>query len=343
MSSRFPVLVTGATGFTGRHLALALKRRGYHVRALARPSADTRGLAGHDIEVCVGDLTDADAVARAVRGVTRVYHLAVLYRSAKYPDRSYWAVNVAGTTHVLAAAARYGVERVVHCSTVGVHGAVRRVPADEEAPFDPGDIYQHTKLQGEWAARRAFRAGLPGVVVRPTGIYGPGDLRFWKLFQAIHRGAFRMFGSGEVYYHLTYIDDLVDGILLCGERPEAPGQVYILGGKRYVSLNELVRLVADALHVPPPRGRGPLGPLKAAAGLCEWLCRPLRIEPPLHRRRLDFFTKDRAFSSDKARRELGFEPRVDLAEGLRRTARWYFDNGYLRASVPATEPRRGPT
>jgi nucleoside-diphosphate-sugar epimerase len=129
-----------------------------------------------------------------------------------------------------------------------------------------------------------------------------------------------MFGSGEVPYHFTYIDDLVDGILLCGEHPDAPGEVYIIGGDEYVSLNELVRLVAEAVHVKPPRGRLPLFPLMAAAVACEWVCRPLGIDPPLHKRRVEFFIKPRAFSNEKAKRELGYTPRVPLREGLRRTA-----------------------
>lgn len=323
------VLVTGATGFAGGHLARALKRRGYAVRALARRGADIRSLIDHGIEICAGDLLHADQVDRAVAGTSKVFHIAAVYRSAKHPDSYYHAVNVGGTGLIIDAARRHGVKRVIHCSTVGVHGAVTEIPSDENSQSAPGDVYQHTKLAGEQLVRQALSDGLPGVVVRPAGIYGPGDMRFLKLFKAIHRGRFRMFGTGEVLYHLTYIDDLVNGIILCGEQPEALGQTYILAGERYVTLNELVRLTAAAVGVPAPRGHLPLWPLMMAATLCEWVCRPLRIEPPLYRRRVEFFIKDRAFSIEKARRELGYQPRVDLAEGLRRTARWYFENGLL--------------
>jgi nucleoside-diphosphate-sugar epimerase len=239
-------------------------------------------------------------------------------------------VNRHGTEHVLEAAAAACVERTVHCSTIGVHGDVREIPCTEDSPFNPGDIYQETKLAGELAARAAFDAGLPGVIFRPGGIYGPGDLRFLKLFKAIQQRRFVMFGPGTVDYHLTYIDDLIDGILLCGEHPNALGQTYILAGDRYHTLNEVVTAIATAVDVPPPKGRLPYWPLAAGAALCEMLCRPFGIEPPLHRRRAAFFIKRRAFSIEKAQRELGYAPAVPLEEGLRRTAAWYFAHSHLQ-------------
>jgi nucleoside-diphosphate-sugar epimerase len=263
--------------------------------------------------------------------VWKIFHVAAVYRTARHPDAYYYEVNLGGTQNVLEAARRQGVERVVHCSTVGVHGDVRDVPSTEESPLNPGDIYQRTKLAGEQAAREAFAKGLPGTVVRPAAIYGPGDLRLLKLFRTVLNGSFRMFGSGETCYHLVYIEDLIDGILLCAERPEALGQVFILAGPRHLTLRELVALVAEAVGVPPPRGRLPMWPLVAAAAACEEICKLMGLEPPLHRRRADFFRKNRAFSIEKARRFLGYEPHVDPLEGVRRTAQWYFENGHLGA------------
>ena len=331
-------LVTGAAGFTGGYLAHALLRRGHRVRALVRGRGQARGLERAGAEIVEGDLTRAQDVDTAVKGCSQVYHIAALYRQAKHPDRVYYNVNLGGTRHILDAAARHGVERVVHCSTVGVHGDIKPVPADEDAPFNPGDAYQGSKLQGELAAREAFASGLPGVIVRPAAIYGPGDLRFLKLFKSIRRGLFCMFGRGEATYHLVYIDDLVDGIVLCGQHPDAVGETFILAGPRYTTINELVARVAAAVGVPPPRARAPLTPLLAAAWLFEMACKPLGLEPPLHRRRCDFFTKARGFSSAKARRMLGYAPAVDLEEGLRATAAAYVAAGYL-PPAPATTGR----
>ena len=172
-----------------------------------------------------------------------MYHIAATYREAGQPDSAYRAINVDGTRHVLEARARGRRARVVHCSTGGVHGHIEHPPANEDAPFDPGDVYQETKLEAEQLAREfGARAGLEVVVARPIGIYGPGDTRFLKMFRGIARGRFPMLGSGEVFYHLTFIDDLVEGFRLCGETPAAAGRTYILAGPRYTTLNELVAL-----------------------------------------------------------------------------------------------------
>jgi dihydroflavonol-4-reductase len=323
------ILVTGATGFTGGALAIELRRRGHVVRALVRRGSATDRLERSGVELVYGDLRRREDVNRAVAGVSLIYHIAAVFRTAGHPDAYYHDVNVGGTANVLEAAAREGVSRTVCCSTAGVHGHVSRIPADESAPFNAGDIYQVTKLEAEKVAARACADGLPGVIFRPVGIYGPHDLRFLKLFRAIRRRRFAMFGSGEVLYHLTYIDDLVAGIILCGEHPAALGETFILAGGEYTSLNRLVEVIAGAVGVRPPRVRLPLWPLRVGAELCERVCVPLGVDPPLHHRRVDFFVKSRAFTSEKARRLLGYAPGVPLEDGVARTARWYGAQGLL--------------
>lgn len=326
--------MTGATGFTGGHLAVTLARRGYEVRALVRPRSLERfagsSVAAAGVTAVRGDLSDAKAVAEAASGVDVVYHIAATYREAGQPDAAYRDVNVRGTENVLAAARTGGARRVVHCSTGGVHGHIEHPPAAEDAPFAPGDIYQETKLEAETLARDYGKShGLEVVVARPIGIYGPGDTRFLKMFRGLARGRFPMLGSGEVFYHLTYIDDLVEGFRLCGEVAGAAGRTYLLAGPRYTTLNELVALIARELGVAAPRVHLPVWPFWTAGLLCEMLCIPLRVEPPLYRRRVDFYTKSRAFDTARARTELGYAPHVDLDEGIRRTAAWYREQGLL--------------
>jgi nucleoside-diphosphate-sugar epimerase len=296
--------------------------------ALVRDESKATALRAAGIEIVRGDLLERERVRAAVAGCDGVYHIAALYREAKHGGDMYRRVNVDGTHNLIDAAEDAGVARFVHCSTVGVHGDVK-APADENAPFNPGDVYQTTKLEGELLVKERMERGFGATIFRPVGIHGPGDLRFLKLFRTIARGRFRMIGAGRVVYHMTYIDDLVEGIILCGEHPAARGQTYILSGPRYTPLEELVAAVATAVGREPPRGRIPLWPVKVAAHVCETLCRPLGIEPPLHMRRLDFFTKDRGFTSAKARQELGYEPHVALADGLARTATWYREQGLL--------------
>jgi nucleoside-diphosphate-sugar epimerase len=322
------VLVTGATGFTGGHLARALAARGDVVWALVRPSS--AHLLTPGITPIEGDLTDPAALARAVAGVDAVYNVAAIYRQAGLPEDRYRAVNARAVGALIEAAGRAGVRRVVHCSTVGVHGDVEHPPAGEDAPLKPGDVYQRTKLEGERVAREAGAAtGVEVVITRPTGIYGPGDRRLLKLFRGVARRRFVVLGDGRIFYHLTFIDDLVEGFRLCATVPAAAGRTYILAGPEVTTLDELVTIVAEEAGVARPRWRLPVWPVWLAGAACEALCAPFGIEPPLYRRRVDFFTKSRAFDVSRARTELGYAPTVGVREGVRRTLAWYRQQGWL--------------
>jgi nucleoside-diphosphate-sugar epimerase len=324
------VLVTGATGFTGGHLARALAARGHDVVALVRDAARAGALATDGITLATGDVRDGVAVERAAAGAQVIYHIAAIYRQAGLGDEEYRAVNARAVATVIEAASRAGATRVVHCSTVGVHGDVERPPADEDAPLRPGDIYQVTKVEGEQLAREtAARTGVEVVIARPTGIYGPGDRRLLKLFGGVARRRFVVLGSGEIFYHLTYIDDLIEGFRLCGEIAAAAGRTYILAGAEVTTLNELIRIIAEVAGVEPPRRHLPVWPVWMAGAACEAVCAPFGIEPPLYRRRVDFFTKSRAFDISRARRELGYAPQVSLREGIRRTLEWYRTAGWI--------------
>jgi nucleoside-diphosphate-sugar epimerase len=323
-------LVTGATGFTGGHLAHQLVRRGHTVRALVRDAARAAPLGAAGIEVVTGDLRDRSRLAAATRAIDIVFHIAAVYRQAGISSDTYRAVNVVAVRDLVEAAAESGVRRVVHCSTVGVHGDVEHPPATEDAPLRPGDIYQVTKLEGERVARKSGeRSGIDVVIVRPTGIYGPGDRRLLKLFRGVARGRFPILGDGRIYYHLTYIDDLVDGLVLCGRQPAAANRTYIIAGGEVTTLNELVTLIAAEAGARPPRFHLPVWPFWVAGAICEAACAPFGIEPPLYRRRVDFYTKSRAFDIARARHELGYAPRIGLRDGIARTLDWYRAHGWL--------------
>jgi nucleoside-diphosphate-sugar epimerase len=323
-------LVTGATGFTGSHLARALAVRGQTVRALVRDASRARDLEAEGIHLAVGDIRDRAALEAATAGVDVVYHIAAIYRQAGVKREVYHAVNASAVRGIVEAAARAGVRRVVHCSTVGVHGDIEHPPANEDAPLRPGDLYQISKLEGERLAREAGdRLGIEVTIARPSGIYGPGDRRLLKLFRGVARGRFPILGNGEIYYHLTHIDDLVEGFRLCGEQPAAAGRTYILAGGEYTTLNQLVALIADVAGVRPPRLHLPVWPFWIAGALCEAFLVPFGIEPPIYRRRVDFYTKSRAFDITRARREIGYDPRVGLRSGIERTLNWYRDHEWL--------------
>ncbi len=258
------------------------------------------------------------------------------------PDETYRAVNAGSVRTLIEAAAKNGVRRVVHCSTVGVHGDVEHPPANEDAPLRPGDIYQRTKVEGEEIARQASaRTGVEVVIARPTGIYGPGDRRLLKLFRGVARRRFVILGSGRIYYHLTYIDDLVEGFRLCGTVPAAAGRTYILAGGEVTTLDELVARIASAAGVQPISWHLPVWPFWLAGAMCEAVCAPFKISPPLYRRRVDFFTKSRAFDITRARQELGYAPAVGLTDGITRTLDWYRRRvGTYKLSENANERKR---
>ena len=325
------VFVTGATGFTGGHLARALKARGDDVTAMVRSPERAGDLSAAGIALVPGDLAKPETLSAALsRGYDIVYNIAALYRQAGLPDSVYRQVNAVGVGELIDAAAAAGVRRVVHCSTVGVHGDIEHPPANEDAPLAPGDIYQVSKVEGEQIARDASaRTGVEVVIARPSGIYGPGDRRLFKLFGGVARRKFLLLGDGEIFYHLTYIDDLVEGFRLCGEVPRAAGRTYILAGDEVPTLNDLIAITATEAKVPPPRLHLPVWPFWLAGAACEAICAPFGIEPPLYRRRVDFFTKSRAFDISRAREELGYAPSVGSRDGIRRTLAWYREQGWI--------------
>lgn len=324
-------LVTGATGFTGSHLVRTLVREGERVRVIARSAARAREILPKEVDVVEGDITAPGLVEAAMERVGTVYHLAAVYREAKHPDCRYREINVDASRRLLDAAVAARVRRYLHCSTVGVHGHITSPPADERTAYEPGDIYQETKCEAEQLAL-SYRDRIPLTVARPTAIYGPGDTRLLKLFRMVARQRFPLLGGGKNYYHTVHVDDLVQGLRLLGTHPNAVGEIFILGGERYLKLSELTEMIAAAAQVPAPRLRLPAKPFQLAGSLVEKLCIPFGIEPPIHRRRVDFYTKSRAFSIDKARRLLGYAPQVKLADGIRDTFNWYVANGYIEAA-----------
>ncbi len=318
------ILITGGTGFTGHNLAKRLMQDGHEVRLLVRSSSRVTLEPHPFLELCEGDIRDPEAVDKAVAGVQKIFNLAAMYRTASSVDQDYRDIHVEGTRHLLEAATKYGVERFVHCSTVGVHGDVKVPPATEESPYAPGDIYQQTKLEGELLAREyAARHGLALSVIRPTAIYGPGDMRLLKLFKLAIKSITPIIGSGKIYYHMVYIDDLVEGFILASEAEAAVGQVFIIGGEENMILDDLLTTISRLTGRPEKKIHIPALPFQLAGSLCEKICIPLGMEPPIYRRRVDFFTKSRYFDIGKAKRLLGYAPKFGLREGLRRTAEWY--------------------
>jgi nucleoside-diphosphate-sugar epimerase len=329
-------LVTGGAGFTGVHLAQALVDRGDEVTVLdisAGDSRDTDSLKAQGVKFIVGSVTDDDLLRKAVSGQEVIFHLASAFRDIHQGAPLFNKVDVEGTQRLLEAARLAGTRRVVHCSTQGVHGSLPagHVPGNESSPFAPIDYYCEAKVAAEAVCDRYIAGGMDIVNVRPTSIYGPGDTHGWlKLFRMCKKGRFLMLGSGNVFNHPVYVENLVDGFLRAADVREARGRTYLIGDDRYVSLNELVRLIGKVLNTRVKLYRFPwLRPVHALAYAMEVASKPFNYEPPLFRRRLTWFSTNRGWDISRARTELGFRPRITLEEGLARTHKWYYDRGLL--------------
>jgi nucleoside-diphosphate-sugar epimerase len=333
--ARMQALVTGGTGFVGSHLVRRLLSRGHQVTSLDKnPGLFDGELRSLGATLLSGSVTDAQAVNRAVASCEVVYHLASPFGDILQPDAAYWDIEVIGTRNVLEAAKRHRVKRVVHCSTQGVHGSLVQTPGDENSPLAPRDYYCYCKVEGELVCQQFINDGLDIVIVRPTSVYGPGDVRGWlKLYRMVAKGWFPMIGKGDTLNHPVYVENLVDILELAATVPEARGRAYLAGDEHPVTLTELVHAVASAVGTSVRVVRWPWYSLAlAVAEAVERVAKAAGIRPPVFRRRLSWYKTNRAFRIDRAKQELGYRPRISLREGLSRTANWYRSAGYLPSS-----------
>jgi nucleoside-diphosphate-sugar epimerase len=314
------VLVTGARGFIGAHLVQRLAALGVEVRALdLRPLVGSQGdeVRPHQLDIC-----DRAAVAPLLEGVETVFHLASLHLEVGADAAAFDAVNVHASADLVTLAAERGVRRFVHTSSVGVYGdAGRGGPLGEDAPKHPDSPYERSKLAGETAVlARARDAGLGLIVLRPAWVYGPGCPRTDKLLQALRKRRFFYIGPGDNLRHPLYIDEMIDAFVLAAEAPpEVSGRIYNVGGPRIMPLREMVETFARVIRVPPPTLHLPMALGFAAGWAAELVFHAANREPPLSRRSLAFFRSNNAWDISAARSDLGFEPTVDLEEGVRRT------------------------
>ncbi len=318
--------ITGGSGFIGGHLVESLLGRGFDVRALIHRSPLPRA---ENLELVRGDICDSVLLSRALEGVDTIYHLASALGSSVIGRAEFRRVNVQGTKSLLEAARWSGVRRVVHVSSAGVFGAVRKGEvAAESSATAPISIYDRTKLEGEKLALGFAGEGMDVVVLRPGWAYGPRDRRTFKLIRTVCSGRFVMVTRGTGRQTPVYIDDLVKGIHLAAEKGEK-GEVYHLAGGEIMTVRVMVKAIAQACAKRPSRLFIPLPAARLAAWLLEAVFSPLKKEAPFNRSKLAFFIHSKPLSIEKAGKELGFTPDVDFAGGITRTVTWYRNQGWL--------------
>lgn len=328
------ILVTGGTGFTGKALVKRLLDLGHQVVAMDnKEGLKTQELRSWGAQVVIGTVTDRECVKKCMQGVDLVQHLAAAFREMTVPEQYYWDVNVGGTKIMLEEAVAAGtVKKFIYCSTCGVHGNVENPPGGEDAPIKPADYYQQTKFEAEPIVTDYFKQGkLKTVIIRPAAIYGPGDPeRFFLIYKRVASGTFPIFGSGKTLYHPAYIDNLVDSFVLAMEPGRGDGKAYLIADEEYVQIEDLVTRIGKAMGIAVKMPHYPIWPVIIAGHVVEACCKPFKINPPLHPRRVDWFRQNRAFKIDAAKRDLGYNPKVGLDEGLKRTYLWYKQEGMLK-------------
>jgi nucleoside-diphosphate-sugar epimerase len=321
------VLVTGGAGFLGSHLTDLLIESGERPRVLVRPGENAAALADSDVDIHRGDLGDRAALVAALTGVDRVLHCAA--RTGPWgPEAEYERTNVRALETLVRTALAAGVRRLVHVSSITVHGNDVRGAADETAPLrEEPNPYSRSKVAGERLLERMIREeGAPVTIVRPGWIYGPGDrASFSRLAEMIATGRMIMVGGGDNHLPLIYVRDVALGVLLASEADGAAGRSYLLVNDEAVTQRDFLGAIAAELDAPTPTRHVPyeLGLALGAAAETLWRLGRRRQPPPVMRYGMQLLGGENRFSIARARDELGFAPLVDLAEGVRRSVAWY--------------------
>lgn len=321
------MFVTGATGFIGAHFVERALTEGHDVIGLYRSDgpkhrASIEHLRARGASLRRGDVLKPESFENALAGADCVCHFAAAFRESGADEAYFERMNVEGTTNVAKAAVAARVKRFIQCGTAGIYGQRVAGTIDENTPIQPWNSYERSKLAADEQVRAiASEAGMEYVILRPTAVYGPRDERLLKLFRSVAKGRFPLFGRGEGRRHMIYVTDLADAFLRACTAPSAANQELIVAGPKAVPLREMLETIAQAANRPVFGPSLPLKPMLALAAMVEDACKVLKINPPIYRRRMDFYLNDAAFDSRQAQTLLGWQPKVDLAEGFAATLR----------------------
>jgi len=321
------ICITGATGFIGSRMALYFIEQGHEVVILAlinneHEKANSAMLASKGVKVVIGDVSQIEKVKESLNGVDWVFHLAAAQHEAGVPDEYFRRINVDGTKAMLEASLEMGVKRFIYGSTIGVYGYAMDGELDEESRLEPANIYGVTKLEAERLVL-SYQDKMPVTAIRISETYGPGDRRLLKLFKGIRKNRFFIIGDGENIHQLIYVDDLIRGMEKAASSEEAIGEVFVLAGAEKLSTTDMCRAVGSALNKNRSLPKFPMWPFTILAIIMEKVFPLIGKEPPLHRRRLDFFAKSFYFKNNKAISKLDFSPQTSFERGAELTAQWY--------------------
>jgi nucleoside-diphosphate-sugar epimerase len=332
------VLITGATGLLGGHLIRELRERGEDIRALVLPVENTDRLVEQGVEVVRGDVTDASTLGSAVKDIELIFHLAGMMGVWR-PLAEYRLVNVTGSENLYKAAQKAGARRFVHTSSHTVYGlGYGRFLTEKDALRPDPDPYSLTKAEGDRLMRRLMLSSkVETVILRPGTFFGPGDrLHFGRMAQKVKDGKGLILGRGDNALPFCYVTDIVQGFLLAAYHQDAPGNVYNITNDHPLTQSEMFNAIADAVGGVRPRLHLPYLPIYYGSIVAEKVvARVTRTKPVVTQLGAMMFGSDNRHSVEKARRELGYEPKVDLHTGIQLAAEWFNAGGMNE--VPVTQ------
>ncbi|MEW6097203.1 MAG: NAD-dependent epimerase/dehydratase family protein [bacterium] len=328
--NKVKILITGGTGFIGKHLVKTLCKKEHTVKVLVRKSSDVSWLKELNAELVYGDILNEESLFKACEGIEVVYHLSAKLGQWRVQEEEIYRVNVEGTKNLLDACLKNRISQFVFCSTPGVIGKTGDKAAKEDLPYNPPYIYEKTKVEAEKLVIKYHREkGLPITIIRPDFVYGPHDLRRLKLYRALKNNKFLIVGNGKAYLHPTYIDDVIQGFELVMNNPKANGEIYNIAGPRPLTVNEYVETICEVLKVRVPRFKVPKIVAKGAALVLEGLSYFTGKEPFISQSKINFLTISHGSDISKAKTQLGYSPQFEFKEGIERTIKWCYQYNLL--------------
>jgi dihydroflavonol-4-reductase len=325
------VLVTGATGFVGRKLVPRILEEGYDVVTLVRATSNTESLS-KKIEIREADLLDIKSLEAVVHDVSIVVHLAAYFDFYPSSKELLYKVNVEGTKNLMSACVGTNVERFIYCSSTEAIGPVRFPPGTEDSQLNPTFDYGDSKGLAEQAIREITRdTKLEHIILRPSGILGEGDFyTAFEAIEAINDGTIPMIpGDGEKGFMYIHIDDVVEGFIKALTSKSALNNTIILCPNQGMTWNELFAFVSEYCGVDPPKRKIPTSLAKIGIGLLSPIKNRGKTTFLWHMKTVQSMDENRIYDNSKAKRVLGWEPKITMKEGLKRAIDWYFENGFL--------------
>lgn len=316
-------LVTGATGFIGSHLAAALSKRRYEVTCLVRKTSGRQWLEGIDARLVEGDCSDKHSLRDCVKGQDYILHLAGITKAVR--KEHYYSANADGTGNLIEAVAENdpGVRRFIYLSSLsafGPHSGGGPAPTEDETPHPVSD-YGRSKLMGEQAVLR-HSSNVPVTILRPSVVYGPRDRDFFLLFKSVARGFTPYWGHGRT--SLIYVDDLVEGIILAAENDASSGKTYFISDGEAYSNSEIINAISSELGVKAVRVRVPRSLLSVIGFFSDGISKMLGKNNIINSDKIrEIMHPEWVCDITRAKRDLNYQPSVDLKKGIKWTADWY--------------------